>query len=259
MPKNLVKKNLPSGQRTSVSAEVYGAFNKRENYVPKVVKKNEGQVTRIRQRLIQAFMFSALDEKEKKIVIDAMEERSFKAGDRVITQGQDGEVLYVVDSGLLDCYKRLKKDAPETFIKTYQPGESFGELALLYNAPRAASIIAKEDSVCFSLDRECFNFIVKDAAIKKRERYIDFLTRVEILDSLDAYEKAKVCDCLTSSIVQSGEYVIKEVGRIDGRASKETPFTLSRKEKQKPSRRMEPERKTLCTSTSQMTISENWH
>jgi cAMP-dependent protein kinase regulator len=44
-------------------------------------------------------------------------------------------------------------------------GEAFGELALLYNAPRAASIKAKTDSVLFSLDRETFNNIVKEAAM----------------------------------------------------------------------------------------------
>lgn len=216
-----------------MSAEVYGAWNKRGNYIPKVVKKSESQRQRIRTRLSQAFMFSALDEKEKTIVIDAMEERLFKAGDKVITQGDDGDVLYVVDSGSLDCSKRFK-DGANTFLKTYHPGESFGELALLYNAPRAASIVAKEDSVCFTLDRECFNFIVKDAAIKKRERYIDFLSKVEILDSLDPYEKAKVCDCLNSSVIKPGEYIIRQVLLLQSRESKETPSILSKTAKLKP-------------------------
>lgn len=44
----------------------------------------------------------------------------------------------------------------------------FGELALLYNAPRAASIQAQTDSVLFALDRATFNGIVKEATIKKR-------------------------------------------------------------------------------------------
>ena len=58
----------------------------------------------------------------------------------MIRQGEDGNELFVVDEGELGCYKRFKKDEPEKFLKTYYPGESFGELALLYNTPRAASI-----------------------------------------------------------------------------------------------------------------------
>jgi len=209
-PMPQINKKAKTAARVSVSAEVYGAYNKRENYVPKVVKKAEEQIGRINKRLEQAFMFSALDEKEKKIVIDAMEEKHFKAGDKVITQGDDGDVLYVVDSGKLDCFKRFGKDEPNTYLKTYGPGESFGELALLYNAPRAASIVAKEDCVLFSLDRECFNHIVKDSAVKKREKYIDFLSKVEILSSLDTYERSKICDCLQPKSFKAGEYIIKQ-------------------------------------------------
>lgn len=97
--------------------------------------------------------------------------------------------MYVVDSGELDCFKKFSKDAQDTYLKTYKPGEAFGELALLYNAPRAASIQAKTPAVLFSLDRECFNHIVKDSASKKRERFESTLKKVELLDSMDPYER----------------------------------------------------------------------
>ena len=104
-----------------------------------------------------------------------MEEIRFKAGDYVINQGEDGDVLYFVDEGELDCYKIFKKGDNPTYLKTYYPSESFGELALLYNTPRAASIKCKTDSILYSLDRDTFNNIVKDAAAKKRELYESFL------------------------------------------------------------------------------------
>ncbi len=70
----------------------------------------------------------------------------------------------------------------------------------MYNAPRAASISAKEESVCFCLDRDTFNAIVKQAAIKNRQTYHDFINKIDILSPLDSYEKDKICDCLKQEI-----------------------------------------------------------
>jgi len=81
-------------------------------------------------------MFSAIDEKEKQIVVDAMELIQAKKGDVIIKQGEEGDKLFVIGSGTLKCYKLFKGNTEDTFLKTFQPGEAFGELALLYNAPR---------------------------------------------------------------------------------------------------------------------------
>jgi cAMP-dependent protein kinase regulator len=78
--------------------------------------------------------------------------------------------LYVIDKGELDCFKD-NSEGEKKLLKTYKPGEAFGELALLYNAPRAATIIANEDCTLFALDRQTFNHIVKDAASRKRDGY----------------------------------------------------------------------------------------
>ena len=148
-----------------MSAEVFGKYNKKEEYVPYVVAKSQDVKDKIKQRLQMAFMFKALGAEELNIVIDAMEEKKFDQGATVITEGEAGSVLFVVEDGQLDCSKRLDANSNEpTYLKTYQPGEAFGELALLYNAPRAATIVAKTAVTLWQLDRNTFNHIVKDAA-----------------------------------------------------------------------------------------------
>jgi len=95
-------------------------------------------------------------------------------------------------------------------VKQYGPGDAFGELALLYNSPRAATVKAKTKAVLWSLDRETFNHIVKDAAMKKRERYEKFLRSVEILSTIEAYELTQISDALKTCSFKAGDYVIKE-------------------------------------------------
>jgi len=63
-------------------------------------------------------------------------------------------------------------------------------LALLYNAPRAATITSDNESLLYVLDRATFNHIVKDAAIRKKEKYEAFLKKVSLLETLDDYERS---------------------------------------------------------------------
>jgi len=158
----------------------------------------------------QCFIFSALEEKDFITVINAMEEKKYQKYDKVIQQGSQGDSLFLIDSGTLDCFKLINNDDKEaTYLKVYKPGEAFGELALLYNAPRAATIIAKENCLLWELDRETFNYIVKDAAIKKREKYEMFLKSVEILKSMSKYEITQISDALKVKYFKKDEVIIK--------------------------------------------------
>lgn len=140
-------------------------FNKRESFVARVIEKTPEQKERIINKVTQSFLFNSLEEKELNLVIDAFEEKHFKEGDTVIEQGDHGDVLFLIEKGTLDCFKTFNKQEGKKWLKVYNPGEAFGELALLYNAPRAATIVAKADCVLWALDRETFNNIVKDAAM----------------------------------------------------------------------------------------------
>lgn len=199
-----------TAKRSGVSAEVYGNFNKKEDFVARVIQKSEDQKQKIKARILTSFLFTNLEQKDLNIVIDAMDEKTYKANENVITQGEPGDCLFVIEAGELDCVKRFTKDGEEKFLKNYYPGDSFGELALLYNAPRAATIRAKTDCLLWMLDRETFNNIVKDSAQKIREKYEKFLQKVDILSTIDNYELMQVSDALKSATFEKGDYIIKE-------------------------------------------------
>ena len=104
LPEQLQKKQ-GKGPRTSVSAEAFGHWNKKSDFKPRVVEKSEATTEKIRARLNMSFLFSSLNESEFKIVVDAMEEKRFQAGENVIVQGEDGYELFVVESGTQSCFR----------------------------------------------------------------------------------------------------------------------------------------------------------
>lgn len=103
-------------------------------------------------------------------------------------------MLYVVAEGEHDCSKVI--NGAQTYLKTYVAGDTFGELALLYNSPRAATITAKTAGKLYSLDRATFNNIVQGTAAQKRNSYLEILSKVEILADIDPSEKDLLCDAL---------------------------------------------------------------
>ena len=197
--------------RSGVSAEVYGQFHKKESFMARVVPKTPEQVQRIKTSVIHSFLFGNLEPKDLEVVINAMEEKRFKKGENIITQGDNGDCLYFVEKGNLNCFKKFQTIPEPKLVKQYQPGDAFGELALLYNAPRAATITAEsEEVITWKLDRETFNHIVKEAAQKKREKYENFLKNVEILSTIEPYELMQISDALKTATFKKGDYIIKE-------------------------------------------------
>ena len=212
-----MKKRVTSvAGRKGISAESYGQFNKKEQFKPKFVKKDEQVTAKIKSRILQSFLFNGLENADINIVIGAMEEKKFKEGDIVIKQGDNGDCIYIVESGELDCSIKLPHLENEKYIKTYKPGDSFGELALLYNVPRAATIKAKTECSLWSLDRDTFNNIVKESARLKREKYENFLKSVDIFSTMDKYEISQVSEALKRCTFNAGDFIIRqgEVGDV---------------------------------------------
>lgn len=193
--------------RASVSAEAYGMWNERKEFKPPVHPKAEEQQGRIKAVLSRSFLFNCLESDALRTIIDAMQEKIVEDGARVINQGDDGDCLYVVEEGQVDCFKK-QSDGGEKKVKECTVGDAFGELALLYNCPRAASVVAHGKGVLWQLDRESFNHVVRDAAVKRRDRYGEFLKSVPLLKSMEEYERSQLCDALRVETVGQGTKIL---------------------------------------------------
>eukprot|EP00306_Pavlova_sp_CCMP459_P014145 CAMPEP_0185182870 /NCGR_PEP_ID=MMETSP1140-20130426/1625_1 /TAXON_ID=298111 /ORGANISM="Pavlova sp., Strain CCMP459" /LENGTH=408 /DNA_ID=CAMNT_0027748841 /DNA_START=25 /DNA_END=1251 /DNA_ORIENTATION=+ len=197
-----------SRRRSAVSAESVDPSAIANAYTRQVHEKSADLRARLKKKAEENFLFSSLDTDQMGILLDAMFEKTYSAGDAIIKQGDQGDNFYIVFSG--ECEVWLKKDGVETNVLTCGEGDSFGELALLYNAPRAATVKAKTDVTLYAVDRITFKFIMMDTTITKRSTYEGFLEQVPLLSSLTKNERQTIADALKPVEYKDGEDIITQ-------------------------------------------------
>ena len=110
-------------------------------------------------------------------VCDALKSETKEAGEAIIKEKEDGDNFYILVEG--EAYaEKLKSPGNQVKVKDYKVGDYFGELALLKNEPRAASVIAKTKCRLLSLDRRSFKRLLGpiEAILKRTESsYIKFI------------------------------------------------------------------------------------
>ncbi|KWU47251.1 camp-dependent protein kinase regulatory subunit [Rhodotorula sp. JG-1b] len=212
------------GRRTSVSAESLDP-NAATQALPKtVIPKSASQRARIEKAIANNLLFRNLDQEQHDDVLNAMKEVTVQPGTEVIVQGAVGDFFYVVEEGTFEVWVRaapthsysgpgqslLTQPGEEKKVATYGPGGSFGELALMYNAPRAATVVATSRATMWALDRVTFRSILVEHTSRKRKMYETFLGEVSILQELNAKERAKIADALEEKVYEEGEAVVVE-------------------------------------------------
>jgi CRP/FNR family transcriptional regulator len=90
-------------------------------------------------------LFSGLDKKELNQIASSMRERRFKAGDTVTQEGAGGAGFFVVEEGEADVMVGDEKRG------SIGPGDYFGEIALLNESPRTATLTARTDMLCYGM------------------------------------------------------------------------------------------------------------
>jgi cAMP-dependent protein kinase regulator len=200
----------PRKTRMAVSSE---KRTRDVNWKAPVFNKTADQEDRLTQALMKSFMFSMLAGDDLQTVIKAFQEISLKKDEVVIKQGDkvadDCPALFVFEKGKLLVFKDTSEGKDQVNSYT-EAGAYFGELALLYDAPRAATVVADEDSLCWGIDRATYENLVKDAARTAMENRKKFVDEVPILKGLDSEEKAKICDVLRSRLVKKDDVIIRE-------------------------------------------------
>lgn len=221
----MAPKPRPVGRRTSVSAESMDPNKMKAQMANVTVIEKEPEVYENLMKVVgKSPLLRMLDADQKDKIVKAFSGPVMKnSGEDVITQGDIGDTFYLLESGEVDVYKK-KPDAEEIKVHTYKSGDAFGELALMYNAPRAATCRVPEggQAKLWALDRVSFKVIVVAAAMIKRETYQGFLESVPILSTLNPGELQTLADSLAeekysdgTSICTQGEegnyfYIIKD-------------------------------------------------
>lgn len=189
--------NFNRRRRVSVSAESLKPSEEGKSERIIIPKTDEARM-RIMNAISGNLLFRNLERDQRQEVMDAMFERKVKKDEIIIKQGDEGDNFYVVDDGGFDIFVNDKK------VVEIGAGGSFGELALMYNTPRAATVKANTDSIVWAVDRVTFRRIIMNNTFRKRKLYEGFLRTVPLLKSLETSEIVKISDALEPQNYEDG-------------------------------------------------------
>ena len=152
--------------------------------------------------LSEHFFLQTLNNQAKNEIIISMSLYSLKEGKTLYEQGSQGNYWYIVKSGQLNKYMDGK------LVKTINPGDSFGEHALMNNSPRRFTTTAITDCKLWVLKRQVFRKILEFIFTLNYEQNMKFLEGINI--PLDSTIKAIMANNLIQEIYYAGQYIFKE-------------------------------------------------
>lgn len=199
-------------KRVGVSAEVYNNKEMKQPSAPNNANraKTEEEKTKILEVLRKNMLFKNLDIAQCKNVVNEMWFLEVEAGTAVIRQGDLGDYFYVVHEGEFDIFLNQPNGAKPKQVATYGEGTSFGELALMYHAPRAATVTANRPSKLWAVDRITYRRILTAASRAKHSEYESFLVKIDAFSALNAAERSQIAEALEECLYPAGRDIVRE-------------------------------------------------
>jgi len=163
----------------------------------------------------------ALDDQRVKNMVDVAWKEDITAGHEIIKEGDlVADYFYIVQEGSFEILVNEQEggaaQSEETaltggeskYVSTVSQGGSFGELALLYLVPRAATVKAVNNSVVWVIDRTNFKSILMKVSDDKMKEYIKYLDKAEILNPLLSQEKQAMAQALVEMHFTKDEVIL---------------------------------------------------
>ena len=105
--------------------------------------------------LRRVLLFSGLKDKQLKRIAEAMAGRTFAAGEEITKEGEISVGFYVIEDGRASVTMRGEQ------VAELGPGDHFGEIALIAETPRAATVTAETDLRCYAMTSWDFRSLVE--------------------------------------------------------------------------------------------------
>uniref|UniRef100_A0A0V0G4D3 cGMP-dependent protein kinase n=1 Tax=Triatoma dimidiata TaxID=72491 RepID=A0A0V0G4D3_TRIDM len=204
--------NRPRKQRAQgISAEPQDITTIQElaNQKFPVVCKNDRSRELIRAAILDNDFMKNLDLTQIREIVDCMYPVEYPSGALIIKEGDVGSIVYVMEEGRVEVSRENK------YLSTLAPGKVFGELAILYNCKRTATIKAATDCKLWAIERQCFQTIMMRTGLIRQAEYTDFLKSVPIFKNLPEETLIKISDVLEETYYNEGDYIIRQGARGD--------------------------------------------
>jgi len=180
-----------------------------------VCDKTDAQKEHCCKSLSQTVLCHSFDQDHIAAIVENMWVEKVPKGTSVMKQGDQGVFIYVIEEGDFGVY--ISEDGGEPVqVQTEGSGSAFGELALMYNAPRAATVTALSDATVWKIDRFTFRRVAKDLGKDKLETYTSFLNKVELLAPLTSFERAKIAEAIDEVEFKEGTKIFEQDAAADG-------------------------------------------
>ncbi|WP_207691595.1 cyclic nucleotide-binding domain-containing protein [Desulfonema limicola] len=110
--------------------------------------------------------FRSLPDSDIETIKETCREKLYKTGDIICNEGDIGDNLFIIVCGSVEIWKNYKTNNND-LLSVYGPGQLFGELSLIDDSPRSATVVARQDCKLLSIQRDDFNEITRPNPVSK--------------------------------------------------------------------------------------------